>query len=82
MIKVFRVLLDNMQDTMHFVEIYSGMQEIMKYKCHNKTYISDELHTRELCNHHGIKFQVGGLDGKYIFQMCQLTGSQSWRTRD
>jgi hypothetical protein len=46
-------------------------------------YISDEqLHTMELCNDHGIKIQVEGLDGERISQMCGCTGSQSWHGGD
>jgi len=46
-------------------------------------YISDdELHTMELCIFHGIKVQVGGLDGERISQMCQCTECQSRRRGD
>ena len=33
----------------------------------------------ELCIYHGMKVQVEGLDRQPISQMCQCTGSQSWR---
>jgi hypothetical protein len=71
MIKDFRALLDNPQDATHRVVIYSGMQEFIKHKSRNKTYISDEhLHAMEICMYHGIKVQVQGLDGERISQMC------------
>jgi hypothetical protein len=79
MIKDFRALLDNTQDTMHLVTIYIGTREFLKHKSRNKTYISDEqLHTMELCNYKGIEVQVEGLDGERICQICRCTGSQSW----
>jgi len=80
MIKGFRALFDNMQDAMHRVAIYSGTQEFIKHKSGYKTYISDEqLHALERCIYHGMKVHVEGLDGGRISQMCQCTGSQSWR---
>jgi len=83
MIKDFRALLDNTQDATHRAAIYSGMQEFIKHKSHNKTYISDEqLHAMELCIYLGIKVQVEGLQGEHISQMCRCTGSQSWHGRD
>jgi hypothetical protein len=83
MIKHFRALLDNTQDATHRVTIYNGTREFLKHKSRNKTYISDEqLHTMELCINHGIKVQVEGLDGERISQICQCTGSQSWRRGD
>jgi hypothetical protein len=67
MIKDFRALLDNTQDTMHHVTIYNAMWEFVKHKSRKKTYISDEqLHPMEFCIYHGIKVQVEGLDGEYI----------------
>jgi hypothetical protein len=42
MIEDFRALLDNMQDATHRVAVYSGTQEFIKHKSHNKTYISVE----------------------------------------
>jgi hypothetical protein len=82
-IKGFRVLLDNTQDVMHRVAIYSGTREFIKHKSRNKMYISDEqLHSMELCFYEPIKVQVEGLDGERISQMCQCTGSQSWRGGD
>jgi len=79
MIKDFRGLLDNTQDAMHRMSIYSGTREFIKHKSHNKMYISDEeLHAMELCIYHGINVQVEGLDGERISQMCRCTGSQSW----
>ena len=78
MIKDFRALLDNMQDTMQRVAIYSGTREFIKHQSRNKTYISDEqLHAMELCIYHGITVQVEGLDGERTFQMCRCTGSPS-----
>jgi hypothetical protein len=83
MIKDFRVLLDNTQDAMHRVAIYSGMREFIKHKSRKKTYISDEqLHAMELCIYHGIKVRVECLDSEHICQMCQCTGSQRWRRGD
>jgi len=79
MIKDFRALLDNTQDATHRAAIYSGMQEFIKHKSCNKTYISDEqLDAMKLCIYHGIKVQVEGLEGERISQMCRCTGSQSW----
>jgi len=83
MLKDFRALLDNTQDTTHRVAIYSSTQEFIKHKSRNKMYISDEqLHAMELCIYHAIKVQVEGFDGERISQMCQCTGSQSWRGGD
>jgi len=83
MIKDFRALLDNTQDAMHPLAIYSSTREFIMHKSRNKTYISDDqLHTMELCIYHGIKVQVEGLDGERISQMCRCTGSQSWRRGD
>jgi len=83
MIKDFRALLDNTQDATHRVAVYSSTREIIKHKSRNKTYISDEqLHAMELCNYHGIKVQVEGLDGERISQMCRCTECQSWRRVD
>ena len=49
MIKEFRALLDNMQDTKHRAAIYSGMRKFINHKSRNKTYTSDEpLHAMEL----------------------------------
>jgi len=79
MIKDFRALLDNSQDTTHRMTIFNGTREFPKHNSRNKTYISDEqLHAMELCIYHGIKVQVEGLDGERISQICQCTGSQSW----
>jgi hypothetical protein len=80
LIKVFRALLDNTQDTTHCVAIYSGTQEFIKHQSRKKTYISDEqLHAMELCIYHGIKVQAEGLDHEHISEMCRRTGSQSGR---
>jgi hypothetical protein len=58
MIKDFSALLDNTQDAMHCVAIYSGTQEFIKHRSLNKMYILDEqLHAMELCIYHGIKIQ-------------------------
>jgi len=68
---------------MHRVAISSGTREFIKDKSCNKTFISDEqLHAMELCIYHGIKVQVEGLDSEQLSQMCQCTGSQSWRGGD
>jgi len=83
MITDFRALLNNTQDATHRVAIYSGTREFIKHKSRNKMYISDEqLHAMELCIYYGIKFQVEGLEGEQISQMCQCTGSQCWRGGD
>jgi len=83
MIKDFRALLDNTQDATHRMAIYSGTQDFFKHKSRNKMYISDaQLHAVELCIYHGIKVQGEGLDCDRISQMCQCTGSQSWRRWD
>jgi hypothetical protein len=59
MIKDFRASLDNTQDAIHRVAIYSGTREFINHKNRNKTYISDDqLHTMELCIYHCIKVQV------------------------
>jgi hypothetical protein len=71
MIKDFRALLDNMQDTTPLMAIYSSMRECIKHKSHNMTYILDkQLHAMELCIYHGIRIQVDGLDGEHISRMC------------
>jgi len=78
-VKHFRVLLDNTQDAMHCVAIYSGTWEFIKHQSHHMTYISDEqLHAMELCIYQGFQVQVECLDGEHIAQMCQCTGSLSW----
>jgi hypothetical protein len=76
-IKDSRALLDNMQDAMHRMAIYSSTWQFFKHKSRNKTYRSDEhLQAMELCIYHGIKVQVEGLDGERISQMCRGTGIQ------
>ena len=71
MITDFRALLDNTQDAMRHMAIYSGTQQFIKHMSRNKTYISDEqLHPLELCIYHGIKVQDEGLDGEHISQIC------------
>jgi len=83
MIKDFRALLDNTQDATNRVAKHSGAREIIKLKSRNMMYISDEqLHAMELCISHGVNVQVEGLDGERIPQMCQCTGSKSWRGGD
>jgi hypothetical protein len=83
MIKDFRGLLDNTQDATHRAALYSSTREFTQHKGQNKTYLSDEqLHSMELCICHGINFQVEGLDGERISQMCRCTGSKSWRRGD
>jgi hypothetical protein len=83
MIKDFRALLDNTQDTMHRVTIYNGTWEFIKHKSCNKIYISDEqLHAIELCINHGIKVHIEGLEGERIYQICRWTESKSWRWGD
>jgi len=83
MIEDFRALLNNTQDAMHWVAIYSGTGEFIQNKSRNKTYTSDkQLHPMELCIYHGIKVQVEGLDGERISQKCRCTGSQSWHRGD
>jgi hypothetical protein len=80
MIKGFRALLDNMQDTTLHATIYNGTLDFLKRKSRNNTYISDDqLHTMELCIYHGIKVQVEGLEGELISLICRCTGSESWR---
>jgi hypothetical protein len=80
MIKDFRVLLDNRDDTMHRVAIYSGTREFIKHTSCNKPYILDEqLHAMEICIYLIIQVQVEGLDGERISQMCRCRGRQSWR---
>jgi len=50
MIKDFRASLNNTQDEMHCVALYSGTWEFIKHKRCNKTYMSDEqLPAMELC---------------------------------
>jgi len=83
MIKHFRAVCINMQDTLHRLAIYSGRLEFIKHKSRNKTYISDkQLHTMELCIYHDIEVQVEGLKGERISEMCRCTGSQTWRAED
>jgi hypothetical protein len=40
-IKVFKALLDNTQDSSKRMAIFSGMREFLKHKSGNKNYISD-----------------------------------------
>jgi hypothetical protein len=83
MIIDFRALLDNTQDATHRMTIYNGTRKVLKHKCCDKTYISDEqLPAMDLWIYHGIKIQVKGLDGECISQICRCTGSQSWRRWD
>ena len=83
MMNDFRASLNNTQDATHRAAIYSAMRGFVKRKSRNKTYISDEqLHAMELCIYHGIKFQVEGLEGEHISQMCRCTVSQSWHGVD
>jgi hypothetical protein len=71
MIKDFRALLNNTQDTTHPVAIYSSTWEFIKHQSCNKTYISDEqLHAMELSIYHGINIQVEGLGSERISQIC------------
>jgi hypothetical protein len=77
MINDFSAFVNNTQDTMHHVAIFSGTRESMKHMSRNKTYIWEEqLHALELSIVHGIKVHDEGLDGKRIFQMNRCTGSQ------
>jgi len=83
MIKDFRALFDNLQDSTHRVTIYNGTWEFLKHKSRNKMYTSDEqLHATELSIFHGIKVHVEGLEGEHTSQICRCTGSQSWRGGD
>jgi len=71
MIKDFRALLHNTQDSTHHMTIHNGTREFLKHKSCNKMYISDEqLHAMELCIYHGIKVKVEGLEGECISQIC------------
>ena len=82
-IKHFRALLDNTQDVTHCVTIYNSIHEFSKHMSHNKMYILyEQLHPMELFISHSIKVQVEGLQGELRSQMCQCTGSQSWRGGD
>jgi hypothetical protein len=72
MIKDLKALLDNAQDAMHHLAIYSSTLESIKHKHCNMIYISDEpLHVMELCNNHGIIVEVEGIDGERMSQMCR-----------
>ena len=83
MIKDSRALLDNTQDSMQRVAIYSRTREFIKHQSCNKTYMSDEqMHAMDLCICHCIKVQVEGLEGECISQMCRCTGSQSGQGGD
>jgi len=83
MIKDFKALLDNTQDTIHSAAIYSGTREIIQHISRNKTYISDEqLDSMELCIHHFIKVRAEGSEDERISQMCRCKGCQSWRGGD
>jgi len=76
-------LLDNTQDAMHCIAIYSGKGELIKQKSCNMMYILDEqLHPMELCIYHGINVEVEGFEGERISYMCWYTGSQSLRRGD
>jgi hypothetical protein len=76
MIKVFRALLYNTQDTTERMAIYSSTQQCIQHPNHDKTYISHEqLHIMELCIYHSIMAQVEGLQGEFISHMCRWTGT-------
>jgi hypothetical protein len=82
-IEDFREFLYNWQDSTHCVTLFKGTREILKHERPNMTYILDEqLHAMELCIYHGINVQLDGFDGEIISQICQCTGSQSWRGGD
>jgi hypothetical protein len=77
-IKVIGPLLDNTQDTLHRVAIFSSTPQFIQHKSSNKTYIlHEQLHAMELCIYHGLIVEVDGLEGERISQLCQRTGSQS-----
>jgi len=83
MIIDFREILDNTQEATHRTTIYNGTGEFLKHKSRNKTDISNEqLHAMELSIYHGITVQVEGSEGEGISQICQCTGSESWRGGD
>jgi hypothetical protein len=78
-IKDFKALLNNTQDAMHRVAIHSSTWEIINYRSHNMTYISDkQLPAMVLCIYHGINVEVEGLERERMCQICRYTGSQSW----
>jgi hypothetical protein len=82
-IKDLRALRDNERDPTHHAAIYCGMPEFILCKSGNRMYISDkQLYAMDLCIYHGLKLQLGGLEGEPISQMCQYTGSQSWGKGD
>jgi hypothetical protein len=66
-IKDCKAFLDNPQDPMHRVAIFSGRWELISHKCRKTTYISDEQRQAiELSNYHGITAQVQGVAGDWI----------------
>jgi hypothetical protein len=72
MIKNFRELLNNMQDAMHCMAVYSGMWEMLKNQSHVKTYMfSEQLHSTELRVYHAINVQVDHLEGECRFLICR-----------
>jgi hypothetical protein len=78
MIKYFRALHDNKQDTTCRVTLYNGMWKSIKNMSHNKKYILDEqLHAMQLRIYHGIKVHVEDLEGERISQIGQYTESQA-----
>jgi hypothetical protein len=64
MIKDFRAILDNTQDSTHRAAIYTGMQTFINLNSRNKTYLSDEqLPAMELCIYNSTLVQVEGWEG-------------------
>jgi len=82
-IKDFKAFLNNKQDAMHRVALYSGTWQFIWHKSGNKMYIPDEqLHAMEIWIYHGIKVQVEGSEGERICQIWRWTGSQRGRGGD
>jgi hypothetical protein len=79
MLNDFRALVDNTQDTMHHLAIFTGMQECFKHKNRDMPYIlNDQQNAMELCIYHPIKVHVQGAKGEHISRMCSSTRHPCW----
>ena len=65
LIKDFRAVLQDMQDSMHHVAQSRGWRDFFQIQCRNKTHILDEqLHVMELSIEHGMMVHVEGYAGE------------------
>jgi len=80
MFKDFTALLDNMQDAIHRVPIYTDTWVFIRYQSHNNIYISDEqLHAIKHSICHVTQVHIEGFEAEHRSEICSPTTSQSWR---